>query len=558
MDSFDDQEKQAPDHFRGACFGCGLGVGSGLASDNGQKDDDTNTPGWQSDRPNPLPIFEKPNEFYTPILLPGMYLPLEFMSSEIDNRSPFHTIENPELAKRVAAFLDHEAGHRYLLVGVVPMLMRLMGSRCYAQLALLTTDGFHPSWWEGILSQSNNIDKLFMAIAPLHEVVAILRNFVLEPDNAHAVYINKKSRTYYNKKYGKRFTQVFRDFCYIIQSLRAWFAPEPIQDYTMLILAEFMLMGAIDSMEIRNDLFTSPPLIPPELLAGRIAQVGIPYFETDKQPPRPLQWNTFTYNAYDISERLREIKSGIKKTKPKRSKAVKTDVEQVLYIANAIPGYFHEWLRCMDILPWLRRRVLDGITDMQEMIKSIGFDLPLVEAWQADLSPYISITLPNKFANQIGYLNYGMQREHFFKKMYSQLDERHRQQMKEHIFSNNLIAFCLQSNRTVGMWYGPSCDKINCAPITPMVYIMSENNGADNDLVSRMFDLTVFESLRVQVGEGKGISCLLRHQYSGGCCGRAGLMWSIYEAGLKAMDIKELDWHPTKWVKPECSKPDNK
>jgi hypothetical protein len=65
-----------------------------------------------------------------------------------------------------------------------------------------------------------------------------------------------------------------------------------------------------------------------------------------------------------------------------------------------------------------------------------------------------------------------------------------------------------------------------------------------------MFDLAVFESLREQVASGKGLSCFLRHQYGGDCCGRAGLIWSVYEAGRKAKDIKELGWKPTKWDEP--------
>jgi hypothetical protein len=88
--------------------------------------------------------------------------------------------------------------------------------------------------------------------------------------------------------------------------------------------------------------------------------------------------------------------------------------------------------------------------------------------------------------------------------------------------------------------------------------IIGKNDDVGSNIVSRMFDLAIFESIRLQVGEGEGMSCPLRHQYGGDCCGHAGLLWSIYEAGLKAMAIKELNWQPTQWVKPECSKPDNR
>lgn len=84
---------------------------------------------------------------------------------------------------------------------------------------------------------------------------------------------------------------------------------------------------------------------------------------------------------------------------------------------------------------------------------------------------------------------------------------------------------------------------------------MGELDGEVAELGFPMHNLTVFESLRVQIALGEGIRCPLHHQCSGNCCGRAGLMWSIYEAGEKAKE--ELGWHPLKWEKPECSKTDN-
>jgi hypothetical protein len=120
--------------------------------------------------------------------------------------------------------------------------------------------------------------------------------------------------------------------------------------------------------------------------------------------------------------------------------------------------------------------------------------------------------------------------------------------------SNNLIAYYIPSDKAVAIWYAPGCDKIDRAPISPAVSIMHESTA--HNLATGLQTLTVFESLRAQVEEGKGISCLLRHQSGAGCCGHAKLMWSIYEAGLKA--IKELDWKPRRWVEPECSKPENR
>jgi hypothetical protein len=361
--------------------------------------------------------------------------------------------------------------------------------------------------------------------------------------------------------YGKGFENVLNDFNYIIESLEEWFAPSPIQPFTIYTLAEFMLVGAIDSREMRADLFTPPPLIPTGRLTHDLFQVGSAYFAMDKQPPRPVRWNLFTYTIHDITGRLEEIKSGIQKAKFTRSKKpLDSDREQLVYVAKAIPK-FHKWLQRMDILPWLKRRVLDGISEMQDMIKgNMGFDLPLVEAWQSDNSPYISIIIPNKSTGEVACFNYGMQQEPFAEKMGAQFGEQHRQELKElkeHMSFGALVIYCLQSDRKVGVWYAPSFEKVNGPPITPAVLMFSQGGGGDEDLVGRVADLTIFESLRVQIASGEGINCLLRHQHGGRCCGRAALMWSIYEAGLKAMDIKELDWQPTKWDKPECSKPDN-
>lgn len=108
----------------------------------------------------------------------------------------------------------------------------------------------------------------------------------------------------------------------------------------------------------------------------------------------------------------------------------------------------------------------------------------------------------------------------------------------------------------MGVWYAPFYDKANRAPLTPTVYILQEDNRPAQNGGTGLQTQAVFESLRIQVGEGNGISCLLRPQYEPNCCGRARLMWSIYETGMKAKE--ELSWQPTNWIEPECSKPASK
>jgi hypothetical protein len=540
LNTFDDQEEQAQNRFRrcqtGACFACGLGGGN------------TNTIEWQNGRLNPLPLFKNPYDFYTPLLLPGMYLPLDVLKFEKNKGIEFCKLGELELAQKVAAYLNHEAGHGYLLAGLVPMVMRLIGSRCYAILAYLIKDGFKPHRWISLLSLSKNIDELFNAIAPLNEVVANLGNIIKLKDNPQYAYNVEESIENYKNIYGKDFTQILDDFRSIIESLEEWFAPNPVRYKVIITLAEFILRGIIDETELIDDVITPPPLIPKDRLPSFLAHFGIPHLEASQYRSTPPRINVDPYNVHNITEGLEEVKSGIQKTKIKRSKKpLETEVDQVLYIAKAIPR-FQEWLQCTETFSWFKRRIFDSIAEMQELIRGLGFDLPLVEAWQSNMSPFIMVSILDKLTDDIKLFNYSRDREH----------ERVMAIMAEQILSNNLFAYYLPSDRAVGIWYAPACDEVTRAPITPIVVIMIESDAAI-DLARLLHNLTVFESLRLQVAYGNGISCPLRYQYvrqqyDGGCCGRAGLMWSIYEAGMQAKAIKELGWKPTKWDEPECSK----
>jgi hypothetical protein len=204
---------------------------------------------------------------------------------------------------------------------------------------------------------------------------------------------------------------------------------------------------------------------------------------------------------------------------------------------------FHEWLQATEFFSWLKRRILDAASEMQELIKGLGFDLPLLEAWQSDMSPFISVAAYNRSTNNIDTINYGIGPELYLNTI------------GELVLSNNLIAYHIQAGNPVGMWYAPYCDEVTRAPITPNIFIMPEADSEAHSLSGRLIELIVFESLLEQIGARKGISCPLRTMYEGGCCGYKWLMWSIYEAGMKARE--ELGWQRIQWVEPECSKTDN-
>jgi hypothetical protein len=97
-----------------------------------------------------------------------------------------------------------------------------------------------------------------MAIAPLHEIVANLRNLMGRNDNPYAIHIGEESLGKYKMVYGKEFENDLHDFSFIITRLQEWFAPNPIRPFTIYALAEFVLISALDLREIRADLLTSP------------------------------------------------------------------------------------------------------------------------------------------------------------------------------------------------------------------------------------------------------------------------------------------------------------
>jgi hypothetical protein len=61
-------------------------------------------------------------------------------------------------------------------------------------------------------------------------------------------------------------------------------------------------------------------------------------------------------------------------------------------------------------------------------------------------------------------------------------------------------------------------------------------------------NLIFFESLRIQLANGCGLVCPFEGVDS--CCGRAGILWQVYNLGQTAMD--KADWHPAEWNAPEC------
>jgi hypothetical protein len=132
----------------GACLGCGLGINAPLQTDKNQKVT------WQSGKPNPLPIFEAPNEFWTPILLPGPYLPVDLIAPfHEEGGLPYNPLSDDDLAERLTAFAIHESDHQTMLLGIIPTTMRLAAANFYSGLAMLLLNGFNVELHYRTLSQ---------------------------------------------------------------------------------------------------------------------------------------------------------------------------------------------------------------------------------------------------------------------------------------------------------------------------------------------------------------------------------------------------------------------
>jgi hypothetical protein len=162
----------------GACLGCGLGFNTPLQTDNKQIDT------WQSGKPNPLPIFKAPNEFYTPIILPGPYLPAGLLAPFYrQDDLPYQPLSDADLVDRLIAFATHESVHIELLLGIIPTTLRLGAATFYTGLVTLLSRGFDSHLWQILNHINHAIEVIHNATASMHEAAAIVENQITTPFN---------------------------------------------------------------------------------------------------------------------------------------------------------------------------------------------------------------------------------------------------------------------------------------------------------------------------------------------------------------------------------------
>jgi len=260
----------------GACLGCGLGVNAPL-----QTNDDQGIT-WQSGKPNPMPIFEKPDEFYTPFIIPGPYMPVDLIAPLHEQDGLFyHPLPDADTVDTLLAFAVHEGVHIAQFLGIIPTAMRLAAATFYTTLVMLLSKGFDPHDWSFMNNLNNSIRVIHSVTAPMHEVAAIIENLFSSTFNNPfgRKLIIESANNYAGAKYtGEIFTNYSQMFYFLIQLLYdEYFSPIPLSIQTIIALADYIISSAIDWQEFENGILRAPLPIADASLRDHFRRTGIPY-----------------------------------------------------------------------------------------------------------------------------------------------------------------------------------------------------------------------------------------------------------------------------------------
>jgi hypothetical protein len=516
----------------GACLGCGLGINAPLQTDTKQ------IVTWQSGKPNPFPIFKNPYEFYTPFLIPGPYMPVNLIAPwYLQDGILHHPLSNADLADTFIAFNVHEGVHITQLLGIIPTTERLAAANFYTTLVILLSQDFDSSLW-GILNRLNYAIKVIHnATAAMHEVAAIVENqFSISINNPYCAALTVKSAINYadEKNFGTDFMRYYDAFYLLIKLLKEYFSPVPLASQTIIALADYIISSAIDLQELVNQVLQVPFPIADTSLRDYLRKTGISYLEGGKRslnscPSIHTCFGGFTVSG--IGPRLFRTIESILSAKVKRPRKMPEDyIDQLLCIAELAPE-LKLWLKSMDARYWLKRRIINVISDYQAHLEQYGVSLPLTGVWQSDLSAFIAVKT-GVDGEVLHIVRIGSEPEDF-------------RARAAKIPDKYWVAYDIQKDMPLGVIYRPVC--IDGMPISPGVSIICPPNH--EELCYLLMNLIFFESLRMQLEVGCGLVCPFKGTESS-CCGRAGILWQVYNLGLKA--IEKADWHPTQWIAPEC------
>jgi hypothetical protein len=524
----------------GACLGCGLGFNAPLQTNNDQPI------AWQSGKPNPLPMFKNPYEFYTPLILPGPYLPVGLIAPyNVEDDLLYNPLSDVDLVDKLIAFVLHECIHETLLLGIIPTTLRLAAANFYTELAIALSRRFDSKLWDTLNHLNYAIAVIHNATAAMHEAAAIVENQITTPfNNPYIQALSAESYKNYAKEenYGSDFILYYQTFHSLITLLKEQFAPTSLQNNTIIALADYIISSAIDLQDLANDILKLPSPIADTSLRKYIGDMGIPYLQGGKLrtlkncPTFQVGFGGFT--VYGTGRRLERTMETILRAKFKRKRKMpEHSIDQLLYIAELVPE-LKLWLQSMDARHWLKRRILNAISDCQVYLEQYDVPLPLTEVWQSPLSAFISIKTGFD-GKTLWTMSVGNQPEGFIARATK-------------IPHEYWIAYCIQDDQPIGAMSSPLCrDGIPLWPTVDMIYL-----DAATELCRRLRTLIIFESLRMQLAAGCGIVCPWFEGIDSSCCGRAGTLWQVYRLGLEAAE--KAGWQPKQWIAPECREPKTK
>lgn len=522
----------------GACLGCGLGFNEPLQTDNNQPVT------WQSGRPNPLPIFKNPDEFYTPIILPGPYLPISLITPfhVQEDGLPYQPLSDADLVERLIAFATHESVHIELLLGIIPTTLRLGATTFYTGLVTLLSRRFDSHLWQILKHINHAIEVIHNATAAMHEAAAIVENQIMIPfSNPYIQGLSVKSAKNYakDKNFGSDFIWYYTTFHSLITLLKERFAPTPLQGKTIIALSDYIISSAIDLQELANDVLKVPTPLVDTALRDFIGYMGIPYLEVGNRKLNncPVIQVEFAngITVYGTGRRLDRTMEMILSAKFKRKRKMPESYrDQLLYIAEYVPE-LKLWLQSIRSRHWLKRRILNAIADHQVYLEQYGVPLPLTEIWQSDLSAFIAIKTGFD-GETLWTISVGNRPEGFIARAAK-------------IPHDYWIAYDIQKDKPLGVIFTPRCTD-DGIPRYPSARMIITNDSIE--LNRCLMTLIIFESLRLQLAAGCGVVCPWFEGRGSSCCGRASTLWQVYDLGLKAAE-KGL-WQPKPWNPPECKR----
>jgi hypothetical protein len=198
----------------------------------------------------------------------------------------YHPLSDADEVDRLVAFATHESIHEALLLGIIPMTLRLTAANFYTLLAIVLNTDFDAHYWDILNSLNLAIEVVHNATAAMHEVAAIVENqTILQFDNPYIQDLSEKSAQHYamDENYGSDFIRYYNSFHSLILKLKEQFAPTPLQGNTIIALADFIISSAIDLQELTNEVLKVPLPITDAALPEFLRTMGIPYLTGGKK-----------------------------------------------------------------------------------------------------------------------------------------------------------------------------------------------------------------------------------------------------------------------------------